>query len=106
MHLQLMKLFILGNGFDLHHGLQTRYSDFRDYLKEYHPDEFELIDSCLCDPEDNYALWSELEDTLGRTAVIDVKSVYDEIRQQFGDGDEDKQRAIVLSEIERLSKPR
>lgn len=27
-------LYIIGNGFDLHHGLKTRYLDFRDYLKK------------------------------------------------------------------------
>lgn len=25
-------LIIIGNGFDLHHGLATRYSDYRDWL--------------------------------------------------------------------------
>lgn len=29
-----MKLFIIGNGFDIAHGLPTRYTDFRDYLQE------------------------------------------------------------------------
>ncbi|WP_099335500.1 bacteriophage abortive infection AbiH family protein [Clostridium cadaveris] len=29
-----MKLFIIGNGFDLAHGLKTSYGDFRDYLEE------------------------------------------------------------------------
>lgn len=29
-----MKLFVIGNGFDLAHGLKTSYSDFRDYIEE------------------------------------------------------------------------
>lgn len=29
-----MKLFVIGNGFDLAHGLKTSYGDFRDYLEE------------------------------------------------------------------------
>lgn len=29
-----MKLFIIGNGFDIAHGLPTQYSEFRDYLEE------------------------------------------------------------------------
>lgn len=29
-----MNLFIIGNGFDLAHGLKTRYENFRDYLEE------------------------------------------------------------------------
>ena len=36
----MTKLFIIGNGFDLAHGMKTRYSDFRDYLiDEYDVDE-------------------------------------------------------------------
>lgn len=30
-----MKLFVIGNGFDLAHGLKTKYEDFREYLEEY-----------------------------------------------------------------------
>lgn len=27
-----MKLFVIGNGFDLEHGLNTQYKDFKEYL--------------------------------------------------------------------------
>lgn len=39
-------LYIIGNGFDKAHGLNTDYWDFRTYLESYHPDfliEFEKI---------------------------------------------------------------
>ena len=43
-----MKLFIIGNGFDLAHGLKTSYEDFRAYLQEEYPeadaDEFVMPD--------------------------------------------------------------
>ena len=29
-----MKLFIIGNGFDIAHNLNTSYGDFRDYLEK------------------------------------------------------------------------
>ena len=29
----IMNLFIIGNGFDIAHGLKTRYTDFAEYLK-------------------------------------------------------------------------
>lgn len=29
-----MELYILGNGFDVHHGLATRFRDYKDYLEE------------------------------------------------------------------------
>ena len=35
-----MKLFICGNGFDLHHGLPTSYDHYAKYLKEHHPSIF------------------------------------------------------------------
>ena len=33
-----MKLFIIGNGFDIGHGLPTQYWDFRTYLENVYPD--------------------------------------------------------------------
>lgn len=33
----MTKLFILGNGFDINHGLNTKYGDFRNYLKKSDP---------------------------------------------------------------------
>lgn len=47
-----MKLFIIGNGFDLAHRLPTRYWDFRTFLKEHH-------DIFLKDFEEKYYLWGE-----------------------------------------------
>ncbi|MDF2649960.1 MAG: hypothetical protein K0Q73_5765 [Paenibacillus sp.] len=34
----MTSLFIIGNGFDLAHGMQTSYEDFHQYLKEEYPD--------------------------------------------------------------------
>ena len=45
-----MKLFIIGNGFDLAHRLPTQYWDFRTYLKKHHH-EF------LCDFEQHYSIY-------------------------------------------------
>jgi len=27
------RLFVIGNGFDLHHGIPSRYSDFGEYIQ-------------------------------------------------------------------------
>lgn len=32
----MKRLFVIGNGFDLAHGLKTSYIDFRDWLEEHH----------------------------------------------------------------------
>lgn len=39
-----MKLYIIGNGFDVFHGLPTRYSDFRSYIISLYPDAEDSID--------------------------------------------------------------
>jgi hypothetical protein len=36
-------LYIIGNGFDLHHELDTRYSSFGCFLKQNHPDIFDFF---------------------------------------------------------------
>lgn len=78
-----MKLFVIGNGFDLDHGLNTQYKDFKKYLRlnydvkgfiqppTYHGESlsieeaanfiYSVIDSVACDEN-----WSDLEESLGR----------------------------------------
>lgn len=47
-----MDLFIIGNGFDLGHGLHTRYWNFRCYLEEHRGD-------FLRDFEEKYYFWGK-----------------------------------------------
>ena len=37
------KLYIIGNGFDLHHGLKTSYDDFRENQAKKSPDLWKLL---------------------------------------------------------------
>ena len=59
-----MKLYICGNGFDLHHGYKTAYSDYREFLKKNYPhsfssfEEFRYLELSLSEK------WSDLEQTL------------------------------------------
>ena len=39
----VMKLYVLGNGFDMAHGLNTSYYAFEEYVKEYHKEWHKLI---------------------------------------------------------------
>lgn len=55
-------LWIIGNGFDLAHGLRTKYNDFKEYLDEYNPDLKSVLEEGCYDP--NF-LWSQFEDALG-----------------------------------------
>lgn len=61
-------LYIIGNGFDLFHGLRTGYSDYRDYLMEADPtvarafESFQYIIEPSLDPAETR--WSSIEESL------------------------------------------
>ena len=69
-------LFIIGNGFDIYHGLCTRYSDFKNYLSGSDPTVHDLVDEFIPLNEN----WSDLEQAL---ADIDVDHVVDYASQFF-----------------------
>ncbi len=67
------RLFIIGNGFDLHHELKTSYRDFTDFLKIENSsdsrDHIEIFNACndLLGYEcTNGSIWGNFEDSLGR----------------------------------------
>lgn len=68
------KLYIIGNGFDLHHGLKSSYYDFAQFLRRSDHELYEHVQTFI--PVEN--LWSEFEQNL---AAIDV----DTIRENAGD---------------------
>lgn len=65
-----MKLYVIGNGFDIGHGLPTKYWDFRRYLKKWYPDflvAFEKNYDIYPNTPDDYKadmLWNEFETNL------------------------------------------
>jgi len=67
------KLYIIGNGFDLHHGIKSSYWDFKEYLDDI---DFELVDK-LEKYFGSDSLWSEFEETL---ADLDTDEIVDECR--------------------------
>ena len=72
------KLYVVGNGFDLHHGLPTRFDDFKRYLVENstgYPDHADTLQAYLSDLAEN---WSNLEAAL---ASLDT----DTLREYAGD---------------------
>lgn len=62
------QLYIIGNGFDLHHGLDTWYSSFGAYLENENPDLYELLVEHIgaAQGED---LWSNFEANLANLKV-------------------------------------
>lgn len=55
-------LIIIGNGFDLFHGIPSSYKDFRDDVYKYHKDLYAKVKT-LC--YDSDSLWSDFEKALG-----------------------------------------
>src|ERR1051326_1208662 len=65
------KLYIIGNGFDLYNKIKSKYSDFREYVRETNKELFENIEKYF-NPE---SLWSDFEQTL---ADLDTDRIVDE----------------------------
>lgn len=85
-----MNLVIIGNGFDLAHGLPTKYTDFHNYLEKTNPDCIDRLDSLFTFGEQ----WCDFENGLGHlkesAAQVILKSylgihttIKDEIRKSF-----------------------
>ena len=64
-----MKLYIIGNGFDINHGLPTSYSDFLKYVCLNHHDQFHKFGTMFSDSNPS-KLWSDFEYELGNFDVI------------------------------------
>ncbi len=72
-------LYIIGNGFDLSHGMQTSWKDFLEWLSGQR--EYELLNSWLTFyPGFTADLWSNLEQTLGN---YDLEEQYEYCTQDI-----------------------
>jgi hypothetical protein len=58
-----VKLFVIGNGFDIGHGIRCKYSHFREYLAGNREDILEVMDKFYYTGEDS-ELWSDFETSL------------------------------------------
>lgn len=77
-----MRLIIVGNGFDLHHGMKTRAKDYCEYLKSYNPRALESIinspyfNGCCRDILDgDDVFWSDVESNLS----FDYEKIIDDM---------------------------
>lgn len=73
-----MTLYIIGNGFDLAHGIASRYLDFKNYAWK-HGDQYQmgLLETCYpnINPQKNeLELWCDLESALGN---LDFQAAFD-----------------------------
>ena len=58
-------LYIIGNGFDLHHGLNTSYLNFRNYCVRNVPSLWKNLFEIYGDMINNDMWWSSFENKLG-----------------------------------------
>ncbi|HHN8430263.1 bacteriophage abortive infection AbiH family protein [Morganella morganii] len=66
-----MKLYIIGNGFDLYHNLKTSYGDFHDYIKIKDHDVYRFVNDYAPAGDE----WNELESSLGSIDFYNI--IYD-----------------------------
>jgi hypothetical protein len=70
------KLYIIGNGFDLHHGIPSAYSNFRDYVESNDNELYDELNTYF-NPDD---LWSDFEGTL---EYLDTDEIVDRAMNFF-----------------------
>ncbi len=54
------RLYIIGNGFDIAHGYNTRFSNFLKWMQSYYPNDYCIFSNYF----DDYLLWNNFEESL------------------------------------------
>lgn len=81
------KLYIIGNGFDLHHGLKTSYYNFAQYLEKKDTKLYDLLERFVSySPEDN-SLWSRFEENLANLDADELLSENTDYLPDIGSDD-------------------
>ena len=70
------KLYIIGNGFDLHHGLKTSYDDFRENQAKKSPDLWKLLKIIYGNKINESLWWRDFEEMLGKIDYANVMNSY------------------------------
>jgi hypothetical protein len=68
-----MKLYVIGNGFDIGHEIRCKYSDFQRYLDNHRKDILEVVEKFYYTGEGS-ELWSDFETSLERDINYDSLS--------------------------------
>lgn len=77
------RLYFIGNGFDLHHGIKSGYLDYREWLEKNNRSLLEDIDKLYDFCDDDW--WSDFEHSLGNIDVAKIANeIYAERRPDFG----------------------
>lgn len=82
-----MKLFVIGNGFDIGHGIRCKYSHFHEYLNAKREDILEVMCKFYYTGKDS-ELWSDFETSLERDINYDsLSEIIGENSPNFGSDD-------------------
>lgn len=68
------KLYVIGNGFDLHHNLETSYYSFANYLKKNNIELYDTLESYVSYPRTHNDLWWHFEDNLANLDADEILS--------------------------------
>lgn len=83
---KIKNIFIIGNGFDLHHGVKTSFNDFKEYFKNNHSSEFESFNltakNMLNEKLDD---WNKLENYIGELVHSEGDNIYKNIEEDYHD---------------------
>lgn len=99
----ITKLYIIGNGFDLHHYLNTSYYDFANYLRDKHNGIFYSLESYVSYPKSEKDLWSNFEENLANLDVEEVLFEHSDTLPDYASEDfRDRDRYVFPDIMEEL----
>ena len=94
-------LYIIGNGFDIHHGINSRYSDFKNYLLGADNPLHNLITEYIPTEEN----WSDLEQALADTDSESIIYYASQFLKSYGADDwSDSYHHDYQYEIDKITK--
>lgn len=91
--MNIRKLYIIGNGFDLHHDIKSGYSHFSNWLKENHHAVYKKIVNLYGEEIVNWDWWNDFETNLGYFNIREKIEHYSWLNQP-SDEDLEKMRSI------------
>jgi len=81
------KIYIIGNGFDLHHELKTKYSDFAKYLKANNEGLYDMLEKHISYPQSDEDLWYKFEENLANLDADEILSEHSIILPDYASDD-------------------
>jgi hypothetical protein len=89
------RLYIIGNGFDLHHNLKTSYFDFESFIKERYNDIYTVLEEYVSYPKNDKCLWAKFEENLANLDTEEILAEYSDRLPEYGN-DEFRDRDVFV----------